>query len=64
MLYYVLIDDSECVDESEGQDVIGNTKLKSKQCITCCFYYFWTWNFRYKKHLQWMLSLYNLWKGK
>ena len=40
MLYYVLIDNSEGIDESEGQDIVGTTDLKSKQCITCRFYYF------------------------
>ena len=51
MLYYVLIDDSEGFDESERQDVVGNTKLKSKQCITCRFYYFCARNFRYEKNV-------------
>ena len=49
MLYYVLIDNSEGIDESEGQDAVGKTELKSKQCITCHFYYFCTRNFRYEK---------------
>ena len=51
MLYYVLIDNSEGIDESEGQDIVGTTDLKSKQCITCRFYYFRTRNFRYGKNV-------------
>ena len=51
MLYYVLIDNSEGIDESEGQDIVGTTDLKSKQCITCRFYYFCTRNFRYEKNV-------------
>ena len=44
MLYYVLTDNSEGIDESEGQDVVGKT-VQSKQCITCRFYYFCVRNF-------------------
>ena len=51
MLYYVLIDNSEGIDESEGQDIVGTTDLKSKQCITCRFYYFCARNFRYEKNV-------------
>ena len=51
MLYYVLIDNSEGIDESEGQDVVGKTELNSKQCITCRFYYFCARNFRYEKNV-------------
>ena len=51
MLYYVLIDNSEGIDESEGQDVVRKTELKSKQCITCHFYYFCARNFRYEKNV-------------
>ena len=51
MLYYVLIDNSEGIDESEGQDIVGTTNLKSKQCITCRFYYFCARNFRYEKNV-------------
>ena len=40
MLYYVLIENSEGINESEGLDVVGTTKLNSKRCITCCFYYY------------------------
>ena len=32
MLYYVLIDNSEGIDESEGLDVVGTTELNSKWC--------------------------------
>ena len=31
MLYYVLIDNSEGIDESEGLDVVGTTELNSKR---------------------------------
>ena len=51
MLYYVLIDNSEGIDESEGQDIVGTTDMKSKQCITCHFYYFCKRNFRYEKNV-------------
>ena len=51
MLYYVLIDNSEGIDESEGLDVVGTTELNSKRCITCCFYYYCSRNFRYKKNV-------------
>ena len=51
MLYYVLIDNSEGIDESEGQDVVGKTDLKSKQCITCHFYYICARNFWYEKNV-------------
>ena len=50
MLYYILIDNSEGIDESEGQDVVGKTDLKSEQCITCCFYYCCARNFWYEKN--------------
>ena len=51
MLYYVLIDNSENVDESERQDIVGTTNMKSKQCISCHFYYFCKRNFRYEKNV-------------
>ena len=51
MLYYVLIDNSEGIDESEGLDVVGTTELNSKRCITCCFYYYCSKNFRYEKNV-------------
>ena len=38
MLYYILIDNSEGIDESEGLDVVSATELNSKRCITCRFY--------------------------
>ena len=49
MLYYVLIDISEGIDESEGLDVVGTTELNSKRCITCRFYYYCSKNFIYEK---------------
>ena len=49
MLYYVLIENSEGIDESEGLDVVSTTELKSKNCITCRFYYYCSKNFRYEK---------------
>ena len=51
MLHYVLIDNSEGIDESEGLDVAGTTELNSKRCITCRFYYYCSTNFRYKKNV-------------
>ena len=51
MLYYVLIDNSGGIDDSEGQDIVGTTDLKSKQCITCPFYYFSARNSRYGKNV-------------
>ena len=51
MLYYVLINNSEGIDQNEGQDIVGTTDLKSKQCITCCCYHFSTQNFRYEKNV-------------
>ena len=51
MLYYVLIDNSEGIDESEGQDIVGTTDLKSRQCITCRFSYLCTRNFRYENNV-------------
>ena len=38
MLYYILIDNTDGIDESEGQDIAGNTELKSKKCISCHFF--------------------------
>ena len=51
MFYYVLIDNSESIDESEGLDVVGTTELNSKRCITCRFYYYCSKNFRYGKNV-------------
>ena len=51
MLYYVLIDYSEGIDESEGLDVVGTTELNSKRCITCRFSYYCSKNFRYEKNI-------------
>ena len=51
MLYYVLIDNSEGIDESEGLDVAGTTELNSKRCITFRFSYYCSKNFRYEKNI-------------
>ena len=51
MLYFDFIDNSEGVDFSEGQDVVSSTELKSKQCISCRFYYFVKKNFNYDKNV-------------
>ena len=51
MLYYVLIDNCDGIDESEGLDVVGTTELNSKRCITCHFYYYCSKNFRYEKNV-------------
>ena len=51
MLYFNFIDNSEGIDYSEGQDVVSSTELKSKQCITCRFYYYVTKNFKYDKNV-------------
>ena len=51
MLYYVLIDNSEGIDESEGLDVVGTTELNSKRCITYRFYYHCSKNFRHEKNV-------------
>ena len=37
--------------KGEGQDSVGKTDLKSKQCITCRFYYFCARNFWYEKNV-------------
>ena len=51
MLYYVLIENSEGIDEGEGLDVVSTAELKSKYCITCRFYYYCSKNFRYEKNV-------------
>ena len=51
MLYYALIEKSEGIDESEGLDVIRTSKLLSKQCNTCHFFYFIRKNFRYSRNI-------------
>ena len=51
MLYYVLIDNSEGIDQSEGLDVVGTTESNSKRCITCRFSYYCSKNFRYEKNI-------------
>ena len=38
MLHYVLIENSEGIDNSDGQDVVRSTNLLSKQCISCHFF--------------------------
>ena len=48
MLYYILINNSEGIDQSEGQ---GQAKLLSKQCITCRFFYYIRTNFKYERHV-------------
>ena len=40
MLFFNFIEESEGIDFSEGYDIVSNTELKSKQCISCRFYYF------------------------
>ena len=52
MLYYVLIDNTDGNDESEGLDIVGNTEFKSKKCIDCSFYYFCARNFRYQENVR------------
>ena len=49
MLYYVLIEKSEGIDNSVGQDIVRSTKLLSKQCNTCHFYYYIRMNFKYER---------------
>ena len=52
MLYYNKITDSEGIDKSEGQDCVGITNLKSRQCYWCLYYFYITENFKYKIHLR------------
>ena len=51
MSYYILIEDSEGIDHSEGQDIVRSTDLLSKQCISCRFFYFITKNFKYERNI-------------
>ena len=51
MLYYALIENSEGLDQSEGQDVVHSSKLLSKQCNTCCFFYYIIRNFKYSRNI-------------
>ena len=51
MLFFNFIDESEGIDNSEGQDVVSNTELRSKQCITCRYYYYVSKNFKYEKNI-------------
>ena len=51
MLFFDLINDCEGVDNSEGQDVVSNSELLSKQCITCRYYYYVSKNLKQKKNI-------------
>ena len=51
MLYFNFIEILEEIDYSEGQDVVSSTELKSKQCITCSYYYYVKKNFKYEKNV-------------
>ena len=51
MLYYVLIEKSEGIDKSEGQDVVRSSKLLSKQCNVCHFFYYVRRNFKYSRNI-------------
>ena len=51
MLYYALIEESEGVDQSEGIDVVHTSKLLSKQCNTCHFFYYIRRNFKYSRNI-------------
>ena len=50
MLYFALIEDSE-IDKSEGLDVVRSSKLLSKQCNICCFFYYIRRNFKYSRNI-------------
>ena len=47
MLYYNKISDSEGIHKSEGQDCVGITNLKSRQCYRCLYYFYITENLKY-----------------
>lgn len=51
MLYYNKITKSEGIDETEGQDCIRITNLKSRQCYHCLYYFFLTENLKYKQYV-------------
>ena len=51
MLYYILIEKSEGIDQTEGQDVVRSSKLLSKQCNTCHFFYYIRRNFKYERNI-------------
>ena len=51
MLYYVLISNSEGIDQSEGKDLVCSTKLLSKQCNVCRFFYYIRTNFKYERNI-------------
>ena len=52
MLYYILIENSDGIDQSEAQDIVHSTKLLSKQCILCRFFSYITKNFKYEKYVR------------
>ena len=51
MLHYNKITHSEGTDKSEGQDCIGITNLKPRQCCCCLHYFHIIENFKYEIHL-------------
>ena len=51
MLHYNEIAYSEGTDKSEGQDCIGITIRKSRQCCRCLYYFYIRGNFKYEIHL-------------
>ena len=51
MLFYNIISDEEGKDNSEGEDCVSNSKLSSKQCITCRYYYYTSKNFNNKEYI-------------
>ena len=51
MLFYNIITDKEGKDNSDGEDSVRDTKLKSNQCITCRYYYYNSKNFNNNKHI-------------
>ena len=50
-MYFNFIESLEGIDYSERQDVVSSTELKSKQCITCRYYYYVKKNFKYKENV-------------
>ena len=50
MLYNNKITDPEGIDKSEGQDCVGITNLKSRQCYHWLYYFYIIENFKYKIH--------------
>ena len=51
MLFYDIISNKEGKDNSQGEDCVSNTKLISKQCITCSYYYYNSKNFNNKEYV-------------